>query len=61
VLLTLLKRLEALETRLKQDASNSRQPPSADSPAQKRPRRKSAAERRTLGGKLGHPSHRQVL
>ena len=61
VVLTLLKRLEALEARLHQDSSNSSRPPSTDSPAKKRQRRRPAAERRKPGGKLGHPGHPQVL
>ena len=61
VVLTLLKRLEALETRLKQDSSNSSCPPSTDSPSAKRQRRMQAAKRRKPGGKPGHPGHPQVL
>ena len=61
VVLTLLKRLEALETRLKQDSSNSNRPPSTDSPSTKRQRRMTAATRRKPGGKPGHPGHPQVL
>ena len=61
VVLTLLKRLEALEARVQQDSSNSSRPPSADSLAKKRQRRMPAAERRKPGGKPGHPGHSQVL
>jgi transposase len=61
VVLTLLKRLEALETRLHQNSSNSSRPPSTDSPSTKRPRTIQAAERRKSGGKPGHRGHRQVL
>jgi transposase len=61
VVLTLRKRLEALETRLKQDSSNSSRPPSTDSPSKKHQRRRKAAERRKPGGKPGHPGHPQVL
>lgn len=58
---TLLKRLEALETRLRQDSSNSSRPPSTDAPTKKAQRRMPAAERRKPGGKPGHPGHPQVL
>ena len=61
VVLTLLKRLEAFEARVHQNSSNSSRPPSTDSPAKKRQRRRNAAERRTPGGKPGHPGHPQVL
>ena len=61
VVLTLLKRLEALETRLRQDSSHSSRPPSTDAPATKRHRRMPAAERRKPGGTPGHPGHPQVL
>lgn len=61
VVLTLLKRLEALEARLHQDSSNSSRPPSTDAPAKKRQRRMPAAARRRPGGKPGHPGHPQVL
>ena len=61
VVLTLLKRLEALEARLHQDSSNSSRPPSTDSPATKRQRRMQAAERRRPERKPGHPGHPQVL
>lgn len=59
--LALLKRLEALEIRLMQDSSNSSRPPSTDSPATKRQRRPTAADRRQPGAKPGHFGHRQVL
>lgn len=61
VVLTLLKRLEALETRLKQDSSNSSRPPSTDAPATKHQRRMPTPKRRQPGGKPGHPGHPQVL
>jgi transposase len=61
VVLALLKRLEALETRLKQDSSNSSRPPSTDAPATKRQRRMIAATRRKPGAKPGHPGQSQVL
>jgi transposase len=59
--LSLLKRVEALETRLYQDSSNSSRPPSTDSPAKKRERRAIAAERRKPGARPGHPGHPQGL
>jgi transposase len=58
---TLLKRVAALETRLRQDSSNSSRPPSTDAPTTKRQRRRPAAERRKPGGKLGHPGHQPML
>jgi transposase len=61
VVLTLLKRLEALEARVHQNSSNSSRPPSTDAPATKRQRRMPAAEHRKPGGKPGHPGHAQVL
>ena len=61
VVLSLLKRLEALEARLHQDSSHSSRPPSTDASAKKRQRRRPAAERRKPGGKPGHPGHPQVL
>jgi transposase len=61
VVLTLLKRLEALEARVQQNSSNSSRPPSADSLTKKRQRRMPAAERRKPGGKPGHPGHSHVL
>ena len=61
VVLTLLKRLAALESRLHQDSSNSSRPPSTDAPATKRQRRTKAAERRKAGAKPGHLGHQQVL
>lgn len=61
VVLTLLKRLEALEARVQQNSSNSSRPPSTDSLAKKRQRRMPAVERRQPGGKPGHPGHSQVL
>jgi transposase len=61
VMLTLLKRLEALEARLPQNSSNSSRLPSTDAPATKRQRRRLATERRQPGGTRGHPGHPQVL
>lgn len=52
--LSLLKRVDALEARLNCDSSNSNRPPSTDSAAKKR-------ERRKPGAKPGRPGHRQVL
>jgi transposase len=61
VVLTLLKRLEALESRLHQNSSNSSRPPSTDASSTKRQRRRNAAERRKPGAKPGHRGHPQVL
>jgi transposase len=61
VVLTLLKRLEALKARLRQNSSNSSRPPSTDSLSTKRQRRTKAAEQRKAGAKPGHPGHQQVL
>jgi transposase len=61
LVLTLLKRLEALEARVPQNSSNSSRPPSTDAPPTKRPRRMPAAERRTPGGKPGPPGPQQML
>jgi transposase len=61
VVLPLLKRLEALESRLHQDSSNSSRPPSTDAPSTKRQRRRPAGERRKAGATPGHPGHPQVL
>jgi transposase len=59
--LSLLKRVDALESRLNRDSSNSSRPPSTDSAAKKREQRKPITERRKLGAKPGHPGHRQTL
>ena len=59
--LSLLKRVDALESRLNRDSSNSSRPPSTDSAAKKRERRTTTTERRKPGGKPGHPGHRQTL
>jgi transposase len=61
VVLTLLKRLDALEARLHQDSANSSRPPSTDGPLKRRQRRMNAAERRKPGAKPGPPGHPQVL
>lgn len=61
VVLTLLKRLEALEARMNQNSSHSSRLPSTDAPATKRQRRMNAAERRKPGAKPGHPGHHQIL
>jgi uncharacterized coiled-coil protein SlyX len=57
VVRTLLKRLEALDSRLQQDASNASRPPSTDAPSTKRQRRLNAATRRKSGANPGHPGH----
>ena len=59
--LALLKRVDALESRLNRDSSNSSRPPSRDSSAKKRERRVNPTERRKPGAKPGHPGHRQAL
>jgi transposase len=61
VVLTLLKRLEALEARVHQNSSNSSRPPSTDASSTKRQRRMHVAERRKPGAKPGHRGHPQVL
>ena len=61
VMRTLLQRLEALESRVHQDSSNSSRPPSTDTLSTKRQRRTKAAERRKAGAKPGHLGHSQVL
>jgi hypothetical protein len=53
--LSLLKRVDALESRLHRDSSNSSRPPSRDSAAKKRERRVKPTERRQPGAKPGHP------
>jgi transposase len=53
VMLTLLKRLATLEAQLYQNSSNSSRPPSTDTLATKRQKRKP-------GGKPGHAGHPQV-
>jgi transposase len=58
--LCLLKRVDALETQLSRDSSNSSRPPSTDAASQKRQRRAPATERRKPGAKPGHPGHPQV-
>ena len=59
--LSLLKRVDTLESRLKRDSSNSSRPPSTDSAAKKRQRRVKPAERRKPGARPGHPGHQQAL
>jgi len=59
--LSLLKRVDALESRLHRDSSNSSHPPSRDSAAQKHERRVKPTERRKPGAKPGHPGHQQTL
>ena len=61
LVLALLKRLEAVEARLKQDSTTSQRPPSADSPYQKARKPPGDAPRRKAGGQPGHPGHRQAL
>jgi transposase len=59
--LSLLKRVDALESRLNRDSSNSSRPPSTDCTAKKRERRVKPTERRKPGAKPGHPGHQQIL
>ena len=59
--LSLLKRVDALESRLNRDSSNSSRPPSTDAAAKKRDRRVKPTERRKPGAKPGHPGHQQTL
>jgi transposase len=61
LVLTLLKRLEAVEARLTQDSTTSQRPPSADSPYQKARKPAGDAPPRKAGGQPGHPGHRQSL
>ena len=58
---TLLKRLEAIAARLKQDSTTSQRPPSADSPYKKARNPVGDAPPRKAGGQPGHPGHRQSL
>jgi transposase len=59
--LSLLNRVDALESRLNRDSSNSSRPPSTDSTARKRERRVKPTECRKPGAKPGHPGHQQIL
>jgi hypothetical protein len=61
VVRTLLNRLEALESRVNQNSSDSSRPPSTEALATKCQRRMNAAERRKPGAKPGHPGHPQRL
>jgi Family of unknown function (DUF6444) len=61
LVLTLLKRLDAVEARLTQDSTTSQRPPSADSPYKKAPKPAGDALPRKAGGQPGHPGHRQSL
>ena len=61
VVVTLLKRLEAVEARLTQDSTTSQRPPSTDSPYTKARKPPGDAPRRKAGGQPGHPGHRQAL
>ena len=61
LVLTLLKRLEAVEARLKQDSTTSQRPPSTDSPYTKARKPSGDAPPRKAGGQPGHPGHRQSL
>ena len=59
MVLALLKRLEAVDARRKQDATTSQRPPAADSPYKKARKPAGAAPPRKAGGHPGHPGHRQ--
>ena len=61
LVVTLLKRLEAVEARLTQDSTTSQRPPSTDSPYTKARKAPGDAPRRKAGGQPGHPGHRQAL
>ena len=52
------KRVEELESRVNRNSSNSNQPPSSDSPFQKKQHKESRGK---PGGKKGHKGHRQVM
>jgi hypothetical protein len=54
-------RVETLEARLKQHATTSSQPPSADAPSKKPRRHTTSTTPRKAGGKPGHQGHRQRL
>jgi transposase len=57
-----LARIEALEARLGQNSSNSNQPPSKDTPEQRRERDKPPPSGRKPGGQPGHkPQRRELL
>jgi transposase len=56
----LRERVEALDARLAQNSTTSHRPPSSDSPY-KKPRQRTTTTPRKVGGKPGHPGHRQVL
>jgi transposase len=57
----LREHVEALEARLTQNSTTSHRPPSSDSPYKKPGSCTTAATPRKVGGKPGHPGHRQVL
>ena len=54
-------RVETLEARLTQNSTTSHRPPSSDSPYKKPRLYPTAATPRKMGGKPGHPGHRQGL
>ena len=57
-----LSRIEELEARLGQNSSNSSQPPSKDTPEQRRNREKRSPSGRQRGGQPGHkPQRREML
>lgn len=56
----LLKRVEQLESQLKQNSQNSNKPPSSDPPYQ-RPEREWRKSKRRRGGQKGHKGHRQQM
>ena len=56
----LLKRIEQLESQLKQNSQNSNKPPSSDPPYQ-RPERQRKKSKRHRGAQKGHTGHRQQM
>jgi transposase len=54
-------RIEKLEARLAQSSSNSNQPPSSDTPAERLARSKPKGSGRPRGGQKGHKGHRRKL
>jgi len=57
----LRERVEALESRLQATSTTSQRPPSSDSPYKKPRQRTTTTPGCKVGGKPGHPGHRQVL
>src|SRR5215475_15395856 len=57
----LREQVEALRARLHANSTTSHRPPSSDSPYKKPRQRPTTTPRRRVGGKPGHPGHRQAL